>query len=928
MQTFVPEFSSSSVTSTKPAVLNRREDGTRRKSQRSSSWSAWVPPPLLRHPSDKVSPTRSSSLGRQTNPNIVSSSEQKEPEEKRGSFRKWRKRKDKKSVTFEDDIGVDLDEDLGSASGTVRRQKVSKRGPVSGIFPQQAQNEEHKCDPDSVSRFDFANRPAPPPGSWNEPPTPGQEAANREYWSSLRRRLEENAQYREEQHVTKSGRKEQGNSSHQRTVSRDDQLTARGANPRTGVVSPSIMSVGSHSSSHDSQEDNATPKWRLKGNGWISLDPNEKTPFPSPPANEIAQPKFPNLQGHKVEPPALHSPLRKSNIHPTKFEDKVGVNTTSSKEPSSLEMTTQQIVDFQKAIERVHREGGQMLDPDTIPTPRSVTPTGLSTPPRRLSRNIREKLLGRKRGAASFPPASFSKRRLEQDKDNDIARESNHLDSNIKVTLSNDLLGPAVLGPRNKFSESEVVNNEVQAISSPRHTHGLNQDPFLDQGGVLGQDRSQVSWFQTEICPHCPSSPWMIAYEFPVKKFRAYQVTPPNLSTDEGGITGKAPPAYTLTKAEILHGRQLLGALLRKVWKHTTKEDMLTRDQEISEFLSCSTHLKLPEQGKQSSTIITTMIPTSTTTSTTSTNSPLAIGPLPLSPGATHEKLCPIHSGICWNQQQSPLLSEALRKGTSALNGSAEEEDINNVPRNIPLNLARNMHGSIPISEALSDPHSVQLIRDCGFHDQRGRLNTGMRTDDPNIPPISTSLVLSPIHLNGTWPRDRTSRFQNGEISSKMMEQGFENIRILSNRCSQSDAGEIAPPETKTGYNESVFCNQFEPTLDAVASTFHFLYYVVSDHHTINFIRLTAVQFLNMALHCLKTTMRVCNCFHEFSKTGVFPEIPQSVDDIGVLIIDFGRAFVYFAIMVVVFTILARGLGLLATVASWLAWPIRVWGLL
>ena len=81
--------------------------------------------------------------------------------------------------------------------------------------------------------------------------------------------------------------------SHMRTVSKDDYLLARGANPRTGMVTPGI-----HSASSSYEEEQTlkargvlpTPKWRQRGEQWISLAPGQSTPLESP------LPSVPRLQ--------------------------------------------------------------------------------------------------------------------------------------------------------------------------------------------------------------------------------------------------------------------------------------------------------------------------------------------------------------------------------------------------------------------------------------------------------------------------------------------------------------------------------------------------------------------------------------------------------------------------------------------------------
>jgi hypothetical protein len=71
-----------------------------------------------------------------------------------------------------------------------------------------------------------------------------------------------------------------------RSVSKDDHLLARGANPRTGLVTPGV-----HSASDSYEEAELlkqrgivlSPKWRQRGDQWVSLDIGEPTPLSSPP---------------------------------------------------------------------------------------------------------------------------------------------------------------------------------------------------------------------------------------------------------------------------------------------------------------------------------------------------------------------------------------------------------------------------------------------------------------------------------------------------------------------------------------------------------------------------------------------------------------------------------------------------------------------
>ncbi|PGH00871.1 hypothetical protein GX51_05535 [Blastomyces parvus] len=910
---------SSSIASTKPTLLNRREDSVRRKNQRSSSWPGWIPPPLLGQPDNKVFPARSSSLGRGASPDIAQTSRQEEQAEKRGGFRKWGKRKDKKSVTFEEDVGVNL-QDCDSASGTVRRQKLSTVGSVSGIFSRTTRDEEQNRAPDPVSRLDFANGSRPVPGSWVEQHAPGQEGThyeggNREYWSTLRRQIEETAKLQDERHkrqATKSGKKEKHN--HQRTVSRDDQLIARGANPRTGVVSPSIMSGGSSSGSRDSQEENATlQKWRLKGNEWISLSKNEKSPFPSPSENEIPQPEFPGLQRSKTESVGLNASVPPTECAPNPInpEDKFVVHMPSAREPSPLTMTAQQIVDFQKTLERVHHEGEQMLDPDTLPTPRSVTPTGISTPPRRLKKNIKEKILGRKRAPKSPSPPLAVIEPPTQGHGHSAIISPNEPVPDIKVTSCPD-----------NPEDGKLCNNEETCQGQPAshaHARGVNGGPFLGQSRGHGEKCTQISWPRTASCPHCLSPQSMNSRNILTQKETSQEYLISRTAGKEE-LTERSPLYYPLTMAQILHGDRNLSVAFRKNPGGPMKGASRVEDP----VLNCGQQHKLTEQ-ENLSTIITTMTPTSTGTGTASMTPPLTINQRPLNhdinpdvnanansspiPGKTN--LC--HSGTCCSLQQCHYLSETSANRVLTLDGRVEQ-NVNRGVREIPLNLSRNMHGSTHISEGLNQSSNLPDGY-CASYIQNRHFNPARKIPSAQGSIVTIGSGLPPMY--NTIP---------------LMNNGAVSQDDVVKRAVKSDSGSVIPisqyflPNIQTGNgrdlgdqeNDNLLDNQTDST-----SVVQFLHYIVRGRHTINFLRLIAIQFFTMALHCLRFLFSFCDCCHKFSKTGVLPRAPRNFNDAGILLLDTGQAFIYFAVMVVACTFLTRGLVFLATVASWLVWALK-----
>ncbi|PKY01452.1 hypothetical protein P168DRAFT_306615 [Aspergillus campestris IBT 28561] len=68
------------------------------------------------------------------------------------------------------------------------------------------------------------------------------------------------------------------------------------------------------------------------------------------------------------------SPVSQPESSITDWEDRFVVNMPSAKDPNPPGLTDHQIRKFQQSIESVHEAGGGMLDPDTLPSPRTTSP--------------------------------------------------------------------------------------------------------------------------------------------------------------------------------------------------------------------------------------------------------------------------------------------------------------------------------------------------------------------------------------------------------------------------------------------------------------------------------------------------------------------------------------------------------------------------
>ncbi|CAF9904680.1 MAG: hypothetical protein ALECFALPRED_009388 [Alectoria fallacina] len=171
-----------------------------------------------------------------------------------------------------------------------------------------------------------------------------------------------------------------------RTVSRDDQLVERGANPRTGLVSPFVVS--------DNSEECLGGDYIAVGEvGSAGLSPKRRT--------RSGKWKQDSLGWSLVESP-LKSPIAQSlsdKISRTVFikqlEDRLLVEMPGVNNPNPENMTDEQIKRYQEGIARAYRHGGGILarlDPDTLPSPSQWTSEGPSTPPSKLHKIQRKEV--------------------------------------------------------------------------------------------------------------------------------------------------------------------------------------------------------------------------------------------------------------------------------------------------------------------------------------------------------------------------------------------------------------------------------------------------------------------------------------------------------------------------------------------------------
>lgn len=168
------------------------------------------------------------------------------------------------------------------------------------------------------------------------------------------------------------------------TVDQEDELIIRGANPRTGIVTPwegsqasgeggSWLSRGRGDILGPGKSRESSGKWTQEEHGWSLIQDAGSSP---------------GQQAGGGKP--THGMSVKD------LEDKFVVSMPGVDDPDPPSVTAEQICIYQEGVERAYSkaEGSHgLVDPETLPSPRAETPEGPSTPPSKLQK-IRRKEVG------------------------------------------------------------------------------------------------------------------------------------------------------------------------------------------------------------------------------------------------------------------------------------------------------------------------------------------------------------------------------------------------------------------------------------------------------------------------------------------------------------------------------------------------------
>ncbi|KAJ6108622.1 hypothetical protein N7523_009945 [Penicillium sp. IBT 18751x] len=148
-----------------------------------------------------------------------------------------------------------------------------------------------------------------------------------------------------------------------------EEATSRVVPPRTAIPAPPTNGRNYYAHIEHDQSAESEKPWMIQEGHWSPVDRHDTSPRKS----EIA---YTTTESSPHSRPSVSPISDDSSITDCDWEDRFVVHMPSAKEPNPPMMTTQQIADYQRSIEKVRREGGQMLHPSTRPSPRKDSPDG------------------------------------------------------------------------------------------------------------------------------------------------------------------------------------------------------------------------------------------------------------------------------------------------------------------------------------------------------------------------------------------------------------------------------------------------------------------------------------------------------------------------------------------------------------------------
>ena len=255
-----------------------------------------------------------------------------------------------------------------------RRGKVTKLPVPNSTNPRDQDRRHQTPSPTGIPKPSQALSPR---GSGPAPAAPPDKTRD-QYWKRIRDKFEKESplSQKKNQKAKESNRQASSNhasswqqNKHGANSSKAEKTVTRDANARSAIPNPKTQQSATAQSARNGPHHPAEPqkKWRMKGGQWTSShgqDTNTRKSERSDTTTDSSPRSHPSV-----------SPVSAEDSSSTDWEDRFVVHMPSAKDPNPPMMTEKQIAEYQQSIERVHKTGGRMVDPNTTkPSPRNSIP--------------------------------------------------------------------------------------------------------------------------------------------------------------------------------------------------------------------------------------------------------------------------------------------------------------------------------------------------------------------------------------------------------------------------------------------------------------------------------------------------------------------------------------------------------------------------
>ncbi|KAJ5124049.1 uncharacterized protein N7515_007874 [Penicillium bovifimosum] len=327
----------------------------------------------------------------------------------------------------------------------------------------------------------------------------------------------------------------------------------RAGGVQSGIPSPSTATSSpvqaARSNASISRPVDSLNKWRKQGDQWINMDVTGDTPHKSSRTDTT-------VDSSPRSHPSV-SPVSTEDSSVTDWEDQFVVNMPTAKDPNPPMMTAQQIAEYQKSIERVHREGGQMhqqqqqlsyQQPQAQPQPQA----GAASQRQAVNHYYSPDEIGNNRISTIWEesPTKVKEKRHPQNADGsflgcrEISGEKNPDEILTFASPEDASLQPRPLALTSKKNKQKATK-EVKSTTSPQIMHRVaettnlqREQPTTFRNTTPVQCPKQSTMCQDQSCPSNPTEiPRRCSQDSGKKNFQPTNI-PHNSTEQPGGLGG------------------------------------------------------------------------------------------------------------------------------------------------------------------------------------------------------------------------------------------------------------------------------------------------------------------------------------------------------------------------------------------------------